>query len=41
VATRIETAIGRNNILRLDAFITGQENRGPATGARVEWQIKF
>ncbi|MCB9848207.1 MAG: hypothetical protein H6814_07305 [Phycisphaeraceae bacterium] len=41
VAGRFETAIGRNNILRLDAFLTGQENSGPASGARVEWQIKF
>ena len=41
IASRFETAIGRNNILRLDAFITGQENRGPASGARVEWLIKF
>lgn len=41
VATRFQTAIGQNNILRLDAFITGQEDNGPASGARVEWLIKF
>jgi len=41
IASRFETAIGRNNILRLDAFIAGQESRGPASGARVEWLIKF
>lgn len=41
IASRFETAIGRNNILRLDAFITGQEHRGPASGARIEWLIKF
>ena len=41
IASRFETAIGRNNILRLDAFLTGRENSGPASGARVEWLIKF
>lgn len=41
IASRFETAIGRNNILRLDAFITGRENGEPASGARVEWLIKF
>lgn len=41
IASRYEKAIGRNNILRLDAFITGQEGKGPASGARVEWLIKF
>jgi len=41
IASRFQTAIGRHNILQLDAFITGQEDRGPAMGARVEWQIKF
>ena len=41
LAAKFETAIGQHNILRLDAFITGQEGQGPASGARVEWLIKF
>ncbi len=41
IAARFETAIGQNNILRLDAFLTGQEDREPASGVRVEWLIKF
>jgi hypothetical protein len=41
IASRFETAIGQNNILRLDAFLTGRENGEPASGARVEWLIKF
>jgi len=41
IASRFETAIGQNHILRLDAFLTGQDGRGMASGVRIEWQIKF
>ncbi len=36
-----QTAIGQNNIFRIDAFVAAQENREPASGVRAEWQIKF
>ena len=41
VGARVQRALGRRTILRLDGFVSGQDDRGPGGGLRFEVLVKF
>jgi hypothetical protein len=41
LGARYQQTIGKHHVLRLDAFVTGQEHEPVSYGLRTEWMIKF
>ena len=41
IGARYQRAIDKRHVLRLDAFVAGEEGDGLSHGLRIEWMIKF